>query len=72
MGRVLELLPEGFLWTAAQAAYCSAQDAEIDAGIRHNRTGGIVWWNGCDLRDGAMHRPGENVVYPRPDLGIAR
>jgi hypothetical protein len=29
--------------------------------------GGVLWWNGCDHRPNAAHRPGENVFLPRPD-----
>lgn len=29
--------------------------------------GGVLWWNGCDHRPQACHRPGENVSLPRPD-----
>ena len=72
IGAVLEFLPNRVLTTSTREAYQAMQDAEIDDGIRRNRPGGVVWWNGCDLREGAMHLPGENVVYPRPDLGIAR
>lgn len=33
--------------------------------------GGVLWWNGCDHRPAAAHRPGENVFLPRTDRGCA-
>ena len=33
--------------------------------------GGVLWWNGCDHRPAAAHRPGENVFLPRTDRGSA-
>jgi hypothetical protein len=32
--------------------------------------GGVLWWNGCDHRPSAAHRPGENVFLPRPDRAM--
>lgn len=33
--------------------------------------GGVLWWNGCDHRSTAAHRPGENVFLPRTDRARA-
>ena len=30
------------------------------------RRGGMVWWNGADQRDAAMHPPFRNVQFSRP------
>ena len=42
-----------------------AQD-RLDDGFVEQR-GGVLWWNGCDHRENACHRPGENVAFPKPD-----
>ena len=45
-------------------------DRQIDSAIERGHPGGIVWWNGCDHRRMAMHRPGEMPSYPMPDAGL--
>lgn len=41
----------------------------MDDGFVEQR-GGILWWNGCDHRENACHRPGENVIFPKPDRAM--
>ena len=31
----------------------------------HLSDGNPTYWNGCDTRPLAMHKPGENVVFPK-------
>jgi hypothetical protein len=49
----------------------NASDAQsrMDDGFVEQR-GGVLWWNGCDHRENACHRPGENVIFPKPDRAI--
>lgn len=35
------------------------------------RKGGMVWWNGADQRDSAMHPPFRNVQFPRIGIKVA-
>lgn len=52
-------------------AMLNARDAanRMDDRIVEER-GGVVWWNGCDHRPNAMHLPGENVIFPKPDRAM--
>jgi hypothetical protein len=49
----------------ALAALTQADDRMIE------ERGGVLWWNGCDHRPSAAHRPGENVLLPRTDRAKA-
>jgi hypothetical protein len=63
---------EGIIFpTSEWLAQLNAKDVEsrLDDGFVEAR-GGILWWNGCDHRSTACHRPGENVIYPRPDRAM--
>lgn len=45
-------------------------DRQIDDAIERNHPGGIVFWNGCDHRRLAMHKPGEMPSFERPDARL--
>lgn len=51
-------------WLATLSAYEAAR--RLDDRFIEGR-GGVLWWNGCDHSPNACHRPGENVLLPRPD-----
>lgn len=36
----------------------------LEESILRDRSG-VIWHNGCDHRRTAMHKPGENVMFPR-------
>ncbi len=57
--------------TAEWLATLNAQDAatRMDDRMIQER-GGVLWWNGCDHRPNACHRPGENVSLPKPDRAM--
>jgi hypothetical protein len=43
--------------------------SRMDDGFVEQR-GGVLWWNGCDHRENACHKPGENVIFPKPDRAM--
>ena len=44
-------------------------DRQIDTAISKHHPGGVLFWNGCDHRRTAMHKPGHMPAYERPDAG---
>jgi hypothetical protein len=62
--RITFLTPEWLMKLNVKDAQSRMDDAFVE------QRGGVLWWNGCDHRDAACHRPGENVVYPQPDRAM--
>ena len=45
-------------------------DLQIDTAIGEHHPKGVVFWNGCDHRRTAMHKPGHMPAYERPAAGV--